>query len=175
VLTYYDYRHDGGPDFSDAPFQPYRISEQRLTFPAANGRMWEIPISVGFNRPDFRRSALWHGRVRHPRLRRLHVPGILDRLGILRRIKFSPEQADSARLNKLADMYVANGAPCVVMLLHSSSLMPGCSPYVKDEAGLERFYSTLRKTFCYCRDTLGMPSATLSSFAQDLNAARPVV
>jgi len=169
VISYYDYRSEGGPDFSLAPFKPYRTGGLELSTPSDNGKLWEVPVSVGFSQPNFQRSAVWYSRVRHPILRRLHIPGILDRLGLLRKIKFSPEQADSDQMNQLADMYVANDAPCLVMLFHSSSLMAGCSPYVKDEAGLERFLANLRNTFDYCLGKLGMTADTLTGFATTLN------
>jgi len=51
------------------------------------------------------------------------------------------------------------------MMLHSSSLVPGLSPYVPDEGRLARFYDDLAETFDHCRNGWAMRAETLTSFA----------
>jgi hypothetical protein len=126
----------------------------------------EVPVSVGYSRPGFRRAQRIRRFAERPALRRFHLVGALDRLNLVRRIKFSPEQADAARLRQLVDAYTVNRAPCVVMMLHSSSLVTGCSPYARDERKLEDLYHALTATFEYCVRRRGMGTATLTGFAQ---------
>ncbi|HLJ10126.1 MAG TPA: hypothetical protein VKU82_03000, partial [Planctomycetaceae bacterium] len=91
---------------------------------------------------------------------------IVDRLGLARRIKFSPEQADALDMARLADNYMARQAPAIVLMFHSSSLLPGASPYVKTAGDLEKFFGRLRATFEHCLGKRRMTSATLTSFAR---------
>ena len=53
------------------------------------------------------------------------------------------------------------------MTMHSSSLLPGCSPYVADQRQLEEFYENLAMTFDHCLQRLGMESRTLTAFATE--------
>jgi len=125
-----------------------------------------VPVSVGFNWPHFRRAQWIRELAAHRLVRPLRVVGILDRLNVIRQIKFSPEKANATRMRQLVDAYVRNSAPCMVMLLHSSSLMPGYSPYVPDQQRLERLYQDLERTFEHCLCRHGMQSATLTGFAE---------
>ena len=126
----------------------------------------EVPVSVGFNWSHFRRAQWIRELAAHRLVRPLRVVGILDRLNLIRQIKFSPEKANATRMQQLVDAYVRNSAPCVVMLLHSSSLLPGCSPYVPDQQRLDRLYQDLERTFEHCLCRHGMQSATLTGFAE---------
>lgn len=168
VLSFYDYSGDGGPDFSSAPYRPYRVGGNDLVVPCETGRLWEIPVSVGYSRKPFHRVARWEKRLHMPLLEKMRMVGICDRLGLVRKIKFCPEQSDYRRMNSLADCFASENAPCIVMLLHSSSLAVGCSPYVPDDAAQERFYADLGRTLEYCRNVLQMPTATLTEFAMSL-------
>lgn len=165
VIPFSDWTAEGGPDFQSAPHTPYRIGEDDLCLPCGDGDLLEVPVSVGFNRPDFERAQAIRDFAMRPWLRRMRSVGILDRLGIVRRIKFSPEQADARAMTQLVDAYLAQQAPVMVMLFHSTSLTPGNSPYVSDAGRLEQFYADLAEVFEVCLHRRGMTPATLSGFA----------
>jgi hypothetical protein len=165
VIPFSDYSNEEGPNFSDAPCFPYFIGRDDLCEPAGGPSLVEVPLSVGFSRSDFDRAAAARRAASRPWLRSMHAVGILDRLGIARRIKFSPEQSDAHRLRQLVDASLTRGIPAMVMSLHSSSLCPGGSPYVRTANDLERFYRTLEETFEYCCCSRQMKSAMLTEFA----------
>ncbi|NOX54891.1 MAG: hypothetical protein GXP27_10730 [Planctomycetes bacterium] len=96
--------------------------------------------------------------------------GLLDRLGIARRIKFSPEQATARQMMRLADLYLRQKVPCLVLMFHSSSLVPGQSPYVPDTRALEGFYRRLERVFEHCLVTRGCRNAILSELADEVGA-----
>ena len=62
--------------------------------------------------------------------------------------------------------YLAQGANCMVMMLHSSSLVPGHTPYVRTAEQLEAFYRTLSETLRFCCDASQMVSCTLTEVAR---------
>ncbi len=165
VIPFTDYSPGGGPDFRRAPHLPYFVDGDDLCRPHDRGYLLEVPVSVGFNRPNFARAQALRRAAGHPWLRRLHAEGILDRLGVVRRIKFSPEQADARRLRQLVAAYAAQRAPAMVMMLHSSSLVAGESPYVRTERDLREFDARLQEVFAFCLDKREMASAGLAEFA----------
>jgi len=168
VIPFTDYSADGGPNFEHAPHLPYFVGDEDLCAPCGSGVLLEAPVSVGFSRPDFARAQAVLRAARRPWLRRFRFEGVLDRLGIARRIKFTPEQSDAKAMKQLADAYLAQHAPALVMMLHSSSLLPGASPYVKDKHDLEGFYSRLEQAIEFCREKRGMSSRTLAALSEGL-------
>ena len=175
VISFCDYSRQGGPDFRSAPFVPYRVGTDDLCVPAADGRLLEVPVSTGFSRANFARAQRISEFGMRRSIRRLRMVGALDRLNLVCRIKFSPEQADARRMKQLIRAYVANGAPAMVMMLHSSSLTPGGSPYVRNLDQLNRFYAQLDRVFAYCTYDLEMPSQTLTEFARSYMQADTTV
>ena len=138
VLPLFDYRENGGPDYTLVSRKPYRF------FAEETGRkLVEVPITSGFTRPgyEFQRK-LWAGLRKQP-WKRLRLPGIADRLGLARRVKLSPEQYTQEDLRGLIDSAVTDGLSTLVLMLHSSSLVPGMSPYAKTDSDLEAFYRTM--------------------------------
>jgi hypothetical protein len=72
---------------------------------------------VGYNWANFARARRAQELAGSGVLGRLRMVGILDRLSLVRRIKFSPEQADATRMRALVDAYLSAGAPTMVMML----------------------------------------------------------
>jgi hypothetical protein len=167
VIPYSDFSHQQGPDFRRAPYAPYRLGGYDICRPCPDGFLCEVPVSVGYNRKNFDRADRLLAAAGGPRLKLLHTEGILDRLGVVRKIKLSPEQADGKRMKQLINALNYLQAPALVMMLHSSSLLPGLSPYVRTPTDLEKFFGRLQDTFGYCIESQGMISRTLSEFASD--------
>jgi hypothetical protein len=167
VIPFVDYSREGGPDFSRAPWHPYRIGRE-LCRPDTEGDLLEVPVSVGFNCRSFRAARSAQAAIRRSGLlRRVRVEGILDRLGALQQIKLSPEQSSAARMNRLVDRLLEQGSPAVVMMFHSSSLLPGESPYVRTEKDLSAFLGRIEATCANCLERQEMVGATLSEFSAE--------
>lgn len=165
VIPFTSYADEDGPDFSDAPQTPYFVGGDDLKRPQTTGGLVELPVSIGYNRVHFERAHKMRQVASRPWLTKLHAVGILDRLGIARRIKFSPEQAGTRELIRLVDNYLRRQAPALVLMFHSSSLMPGGSPYVPDAASVDRFLERLAALFEYCLNVRGLANDTMSGFA----------
>ncbi|HVJ84638.1 MAG TPA: polysaccharide deacetylase family protein [Caulifigura sp.] len=163
VIPFMDYSDQGGPDFRRAPYHPYLAGGRSLVTPAAESPLLEIPVTVGFSRSDFAFAHRLQERCRSTWLRRLRLEGILDRLGVARRIKFSPEQADFGRMTQLVDSTLAQkrDMTVMVMLLHSSSLMPGASPYARTEEERDQLLDHFERTVRSCIEDRAFESRTL--------------
>ena len=168
VIPFSDFSAQDGPDFDDAPSDPYFVDDHDLVRPgpADSAGVLEVPVTVGYSRDGFRFAHRLRRFAARPVLRQLRCVGLVDRLGLARRIKLSPEQASGANMRVLADVRCRQAAPSLVLMLHSSSLVPGLSPYAPDNASLERLYARLSEVFAHCLGNLGCTTATLGQFGR---------
>jgi hypothetical protein len=170
VIPFSDFSSQQGPCFEGVSWLPYYFQNRSRSEAIAGPGLLELPVSVGFNRNNFTCADRVRRAAATSPLRQLRAVGVLDRLGLVKRIKFSPEQSDARNMMRLIDVFMAQRAPCMVMMLHSSSLVAGGSPYVPDAAGLERLYSTLERTFEHAQVRHQMRGMTLSAFARQFGS-----
>ncbi len=132
----------GGPNYLDAPFHAYFPSHADILAPDPHAdptrAVLELPVTVGFAKPDFEgQLALLKRVLGNPLLRGMRAVGILNRLGLLRRIKLSPEQSSVAEMKALVDAALERGHSVLNLTFHSCILALGCSPYSRTPADLE--------------------------------------
>jgi hypothetical protein len=140
VMPLADFSKEGGPDYTNAPAVPYWIdAEQGLL---------EIPTTVGLV-GLLGRSA--RGSI-HTLLSNasaaLRVPGLLSRLGLLERIRLTPEGISLDEAKRLTMAMFRQGQRLFVLSYHSSSLWPGGTPYVSSQADIDKLLVWLDG---YCR------------------------
>ena len=83
----------------------------------------------------------------------------MRRLGILDRNRLSPEGSSLADLKRLArDLVQRDRSRVVVLSFHSSSLLPGNTPYVRNARDLEAFLDCMDEFLSFFREELrGVP------------------
>jgi len=137
VRAKFDYSHAGGPNYRQHPLAPYWLDDER--------QLLELPLTTCFW-GMLRRQ----GDVIYPRLWRAPaIRGVLARLGLLERIPLTPEGVSVEEAIRGIDMALDDGLPMLVLSFHSPSLRPGHTPYVKDNADLDRLYDWWRRVFAY--------------------------
>lgn len=158
VVPFTSFTGDGGPDFSEAGFEP--------SWFGSRGDLLEIPLSCGF-----------YGRFRSlgpslfPQLSgatgmRLRLPGILARSGLLERIRLTPEGVDLAANIRLARSLYDQGCRVFSFTYHSPSLVPGMTPYISSERELSQFLDTMERFFAFFIEDLGgRPSDPLEVYS----------
>jgi hypothetical protein len=118
----FDYRGQGGPDFSQHPIWPWRVG----------GDLYEVPLTTGF-------TGLLRQRRQLPLLQKSH--GVLARLGLLNRVPLTPEGVPIndalAAIRQLLD----DGQEIFSLSFHTPSIVPGHTPYVRDAADLKLFWA----------------------------------
>ena len=77
------------------------------------------------------------------RLKPLRLGGVLARLGAVERLSLSPEGQTLDEMTRLLRWLHARGQRLFVLSLHSPSLEPGHTPYVRTQAELEGFLAAL--------------------------------
>lgn len=140
VRSLFDYSGEGGPNFRASPLEPWWIG--------GIGGLLELPLTTVY----------WgllrrQGRLIHPALWRVpRLRGLLARLGLLERIPLTPEGVGADEALKAIDIALDDALPILVFSFHSPSLRPGHTPYVRDEADLDRLYDWWRQCFdCLAR------------------------
>jgi hypothetical protein len=139
ILPHTDLTATDGPDFRGISDPPFWVGSRQ--------DLLEIPVTVGF----IGLLARWGDGIfriigSNPG-QRLHLPGIFARLGLLRRAALTPEGNTFEDMVRLARAQIRRGRRVLCLSYHSSSLLPGSTPYVTSEAELAAFLDRLDR-FC---------------------------
>lgn len=161
VTAYTDWRYCIGPDYSHMPPAPYLFAPDEVLRPRADGPMLQVPATVGYLQRNFALRNALTNTIRRSPLRRLRLLGILDRLGWLNKVWLSPENATGAQMIALARRMRDEGYPLLNLFFHSSTLMAGLTPFVRDRADEERFRERIRQFLAFAQAE-GFESITLS-------------
>ena len=161
VLPTADYRKEGGPDFREISCSPYFPSEHNYLLPGEDDSLLEVPVTAGYTHCHFEIADCLRRQAMRTPWRQLRAVGILDRTGIATQVKLSPEQASLKQMKQLSSAMDKRGVPVQVLMFHSSSLLPGCSPYVKTEKDLGQFLERLEAFFIFALEQLGLSPITL--------------
>ena len=122
VRARFDYRREGGPDFTHYPIHPYRVREDLL----------EVPLTTCLAGP----LGAWPALARSDRMR-----GVLARTGLLNRIPLTPEGVPLAEAKDAIARLLGSGHRLFSLSFHTPTVVPGHTPYVRDQADLRTFWA----------------------------------
>ncbi len=162
VVPGWDFGADGGPDFTSAPDRPHWLDERC--------RLLEIPVTSGFAGALKACGPRLYQHLIGPAGLALHLPGIAARLGVIERIRLTPEGTTFAEMRRLTEALLKSGHKVFSFCYHSPSLAPGHTPYVTTTAELDVFLDRFRRYFDYFFGTCGGVATTpeeLMSLARD--------
>jgi hypothetical protein len=164
VVPYMTWRDDGAPDHRHRDPFPVRLPPRR----AGDRAFWEIPLTLGFTRRPFR---FWHSlfsRIENTCLSKLHLIGIAERLGLVRRVWLNFEQPLGQ--NMLPFLWKLRGMnlPCICLTVHSSSLMAGKNGFTRTKADEDRLFAYMESVFATLAQWPEIQPATVSEVALQL-------
>jgi len=162
VTPFTDWSNSSGPDFWNALYFPYRFDVSDFFLEKENGSLLEVPVTVGFMKNNFKLSGNILRWILRMDLPRLHLVGILDRMGILNHRWLSPEKSSGRDMILLAKNFMRQGYHYLNMTFHSTTLLPGKSPFVCDEKELNRFMNDIEIFLMFAQKS-GMEFIPLSS------------
>lgn len=142
------FAHDHGPDFIGLPTQPY-------WFQAGNDRLLELPVSRGYDGLLAKWGSFLYPKLAGPVGLRSLMAGVLVKSGLLERIPLTPEGVRAEDHMRMVRRETGFGRNYFNYAYHSSSLMIGGAPYVKNERDLEIFLADLEKFFDFFLNELG--------------------
>src|SRR5262249_24219720 len=128
-----------GPDFSHCRATPYWFGKD----PA----LLEIPLSIGYTGLLANTGPVAYTLTMNERLKALHVPGILARLRLVERITLTPEGISFEEQRRLTRALLRKGHRVFSLTYHSPSLVPGNTPYVRNQADLRAFLRRIEQYF----------------------------
>lgn len=161
-----DFRpYQDGPDYTDAPFDCYYPSHSGVLLQNESAdsadAVLEVPVSVGFANSNFESQLrLWKRIHGSSLLKRLKAVGLLSSLGVMRRIKLSPEQASVAEMKLLVDALLEREHRVINLTFHSCILALGCSPYSMTRADLDQGLDRLAGILDYIVNEKGIRPVT---------------
>ncbi len=153
VVPWSNLSWQGGPDYSAISAQPYWFGP--------GGELLELPVTAALLGALRNKSPRLFSIVSSPILEACRVPGICARLGLIERIKLTPEGtsfSDAIRLTRALLKYGRH--QIFVLSYHSPSLEPGHTPYVRTQRDLERFLSWIANYLAFFFDEIGGFAAT---------------
>ena len=149
---------EGGPDFSSFDSYPFWIDRAR--------QLLEVPCTHGFV-GWARQHGAWLRRAAES-FRTLRGPGVLSRSGAVNRVMLSPEGNTLQEMIALTRTLLADGLTLFSLTFHSPSVVPGHTPYVRSQADLAAFLTTIERYFEFFFGELGGQPSTPERFRQDL-------
>jgi hypothetical protein len=141
-----DYRADGGPDYTRHSPQPFLFGKSR--------RLLCLPNTGAFVGWLHRLGPDLHPLMERGSVAWLRLPAIASRLRLLERLRLTPEGYTLAEMKRLTRALLARGQRTFVLSLHSPSVVPGNTPYVRDDADLALLLQRLRGYLTFFRDEL---------------------
>lgn len=91
---------------------------------------------------------------------KLHLPGLLARSGLLERITLTPEGISFEEMKRLTVKMMSRGRNNFCLTYHSSTLMPGGSPYVTTSEDRARFIATIEQYLKFFFEECGGQAST---------------
>ena len=167
VSPFVNWNQYHGPDFRRFRLHPYRFEPDDIAIPEKNGPLLEIPATVGFLQGNYSFCQQCTEYIETNIGKKLRIKGILGRLGLLNKVWLSPELSDAGRMIKLADRMNKMSYPSLTMSFHSTSLMAGLSPFVKNRDDESLFMQTI-ETFLIHAVNSGWTGVTLKELAASL-------
>jgi hypothetical protein len=122
VRALFDYSAEGGADFTGHPIWPYWLD---------NGLL-EVPLTACLTGAFSGSPSL----LRHQRLR-----GPFAKAGLLNRVPLTPEGVSLREALYAVEVLLDRGTRLFSLSFHTPSVVPGHTPYVRDEADLRTFWA----------------------------------
>ncbi len=145
-----NYSGEEGPNYTHSQSQPFWFGD--------NHELLEIPCSGAFiGWGGGYKAAIHQFAERFPKLR---LNGIASRLGIVDRLRLSPEGYTIDEQIKLTNALHADGVRIFNWSFHSPSVVAGMTGYVKTEQELTQFLDSFRRYFDYFFGELNGVAAT---------------
>jgi hypothetical protein len=164
ILPYMTWADDGAPDYRAVGLEPVRPPPRA----PSDTPFWLIPLTLGFTRRPF---AFWqecYQRVEATWLRKLHLIGLAERLGLVRKVWLNFEDPLGRGMLPFLRRLRTSALPCVCCTVHSSSLVAGVGPYTRTRADEDRLFAQMEEVFAMVASWPDWQSATVSEVARKL-------
>lgn len=167
IYPYYSNEYFSCMESCDRPYWP---SLENPDVPGEQRAIFELPVTAGFNHPDFPFWGRIHRALSSPLLKPLRPVGLAWRTHALRKIYLSPELATADDMKSLLAAALAANQPVMHMFLHSSTLLPGRNEYTSDHSDRDDLYGSIRSVIDYLGENTDVTFCTISEAVAQLRA-----
>jgi len=151
-----------GPSFLKSPFRPFLLDKDgNMTTCADAQKIIEVPITIGYNRWPFEKYVkLDKFFDKTPKF--LHARGMASRLNYLKKICLMPEVDSANNMLNLTKLLLDHRMRILNMTFHSNSLVPGLTPFVRNENDLNTFYGRIETYLKKLKELVDLKPIALS-------------
>jgi hypothetical protein len=139
ICTAFDFRADGGPDYSTSFAAPFWAGEDR--------NILEIPLSGAFVGAAGSLSRYLYKAMGLASRAKAH--GVLSRLSIVDRLLLSPEGFTTVEHKKLTGHLLQRGFRVFSWNFHSTTMKAGKTAYTQSEKDIVQFLDSFKRYFDY--------------------------
>jgi len=141
---------------------PYWPSIENPKKAGAQKSIFEIPVTAGFNRPNFPFWAKIHRLMSSKFASPLRLVGFAWKTKALRKLYLSPELSSTSDMITLTDAALASEHPVIHMFIHSSSLLPGRNEFTQNREDEKKFYTRIESVVKHLAAQSDVTFCTLS-------------
>jgi len=163
-------QYGDGPEYPDTITEPYWLSADGKRN-GDHGPILEVPATIGFNRWPFELYQKIYVHLQKNWLKLLHPAGLMHFTGALRKIWLSPELSSADDMIMLSKIMIKNGMHFLNLSFHTTTLLPGKSPFVKNRQELEQFFMKIEILLEYLVSSAHVTSPTLSEVRSRMEIA----
>ncbi|MGA3003913.1 MAG: glycosyltransferase [Acetobacteraceae bacterium] len=167
IMPYWNYGPQSGPDFRAFGAEPFWIDRDQTVL--------EMPISVALVGRAARLGPSMSVGLFNPVSEWAGLTAAVARLGLIERIRLTPEGIDIDEAKRLVRQMIADRHRVFVLTYHSPSLEPGSTPYVRTAADLMHFLAWLEEFYDFFTTEIGGRCVSWRDVRDALLAVRPTV
>jgi len=138
-----------GPDHFFAKNEAFFYIDRNYHFSDAPQDILEIPPTIGFLQGTSSILSLLRYLFAKKAFTKFHLVGLLEKFNLLNLRWLSPELSNAEDIIKLAQTMIRANRPVLNFTFHSTTLLPGMSPFVKNESDLRHFYASIESFLSY--------------------------
>lgn len=152
-----------------APTLPYWPNLNNPLQAGTQNTLYELPVTVGFNQPQFELANKIHTAFAKPPLSWTRFNGLAWHTHLLRKTYLCPELSSTQDMLTLCDTVINKGYPILHMYMHSSSLLVNQSGLLGNEHNPFDFISdAVTKVVTQLKSTYDIEFCTISEAADKL-------
>jgi hypothetical protein len=164
VVPFSTWDDEGAPDYRWRGLQPARLPPRY----EGDAPLWEIPLTLAFTRRPFAWWRKCYDFIRNSWWSRLHLIGIAEKLGVVRKVWLNFEDPMGKRMLPFLQQLRRMHLPCICFTIHSSSLVAGKGPYTRTQADEDQLYAHMEEVFSTLAKWPDFQPATVTEVATKL-------
>jgi glycosyltransferase involved in cell wall biosynthesis len=165
VVPCWNFGDQDGPDFSTMQSHPYWIDRDCTVL--------ELPLSAALVGRASRLHTGITSSLFNRNSERFGLPSVMARLGLLERIKLTPEGIAIEEAKRLVRNMVSTGHKVFILTYHSPSLEPGNTPYVRTVEERDHFLRWLDEFLDFFTTEIGGDCETWETVVRRLRDVMP--